>query len=227
MDQDGIGAIERRPGVTPAHAEAGAPAAALLVACATVPPEERSVSDLASTQELLDRTKAGDTGARDELLERFVPALSRWAHGRLPHGARDLSETQDLVQLTLMKALSHLQNFEAERPGAFLAWLRTIFMNVLKDELRRHERRPQHTDLVTDAGAERLEVADPLSADDLASYESALALLPDDLREAVVLSLEFGFSHEELAQAIGAPSAEAARMRLRRALLKLAEKMDG
>ncbi len=175
----------------------------------------------------MNRIRAGDTSARDALLQRFVPVLSRWAHGRLPHAARDLSETQDLVQLTLIKALNHLEAFDASRPGSFLAWLRTIFLNVLKDELRRHDRRPAHGDVDTPTlqPVEGLS-GTPMSAEDLASYESALALLPEDMREAVVLSLEFGFSHEELAQAIGAPTAEAARMRLKRALLKLAEHME-
>lgn len=189
--------------------------------------EAPTVSDLSSTQDLMNRIRAGDGAARDMLLERFVPVLSRWAHGRLPHGARDLSETQDLVQLTLIKALGHLETFDATRPGSFLAWLRTIFLNVLKDELRRHDRRPNHGDVDAPAlqPTEGISQA-PMSAEDLASYESALALLPEDMREAVVLSLEFGFSHDELAQAIGAPTAEAARMRLKRALLKLAEHMN-
>jgi RNA polymerase sigma-70 factor (ECF subfamily) len=182
------------------------------------------MSDLATTQDLVLRVREGDDGAREELLRRYVPALSRWAHGRLPAQARDLSDTADLVQLTLIKAINHIEGFDARAPGAFLSWLRTIFLNVLKDELRRHGRRPAHNTL--DVGEDEAPVpvrAVDASAEDLASYESALAQLSDDAREIVVLSVEFGFSHEELARAIGASTPDAARMRLKRALLRLAE----
>jgi RNA polymerase sigma-70 factor (ECF subfamily) len=183
-----------------------------------------NMSDLATTQDLVLRVREGDGAAREELLGRYVPALSRWAHGRLPAQARDLSETADLVQLTLIKALHHLEGFDARAPGAFLSWLRTIFLNVLKDELRRHGRRPGHATLDTGEDEAPVPVRAPgASAEDLASYESALAQLSDDAREVVVLSVEFGFSHDELARAIGASTPDAARMRLKRALLHLAE----
>ena len=44
-------------------------------------------------------------------------------------------------------------------------------------------------------------------------------------REAVILRVEFGYSHEEIAEAIGSPSANAARMTVARALVRLAEEM--
>lgn len=178
--------------------------------------------DSASTQDLLCRAREGDTHARDALLRRYQTALTRWAHGRLPKHARDLSETSDLVQLTLLRAMSHLDDFDPRHPGAFTSWLRRIFQNLVLDELRRSKARggrAQHIDL--DAGAP-FEVIDAIGADSLASYQSALETLPQDLREAVVLSVEFGLSHEELAEAIGAPSANAARMRVSRALAQLA-----
>jgi RNA polymerase sigma-70 factor (ECF subfamily) len=78
--------------------------------------------DLESTAGLLERVRGGDAGARERLLSRYVPALRRWAHGRLPPRARELADTDDLVQVTLIRALDHLGDFEPRRPGAFLAW---------------------------------------------------------------------------------------------------------
>jgi RNA polymerase sigma-70 factor (ECF subfamily) len=46
------------------------------------------------------------------------------------------------------------------------------------------------------------------------------------MREAVILRLEFGFSHREIADAIGSPSANAARMLVSRAVEKLARGMS-
>lgn len=179
--------------------------------------------DSANTQDLLDRARDGDTRARDALLRRYQGALTRWAHGRLPSHARDLSETADLVQLTLLRAVSHLEDFDPRHPGAFTSWLRRIFQNLVLDELRRSKARGgQAPRLELDAGVPA-EIVDAVGADSLANYHSALETLPQDLREAVVLSVEFGLSHEELAEAIGAPSANAARMRVSRALAQLAE----
>lgn len=178
--------------------------------------------DTTNTQDLLDRARDGDTQARDALLRRYQGALTRWAHGRLPAQARDLSETSDLVQLTLLRAVSHLGDFDPRHPGAFTSWLRRIYQNLVLDELRRSKARGGqaiHVELDADAPPE---IVDAIGADSLASYQSALETLPQDLREAVVLSVEFGLSHEELAEAIGAPSANAARMRVSRALARLA-----
>ena len=56
-------------------------------------------------------------------------------------------------------------------------------------------------------------------------YEAALASLSDDDREAIVARVELGGTYEEVAIALGKPSADAARMAVGRALLKLAEGM--
>jgi len=53
---------------------------------------------LEATASLLQRVAEGDEMARERLCHHFMPILTRWAHGRLPDYARDLSETQDLVQ---------------------------------------------------------------------------------------------------------------------------------
>lgn len=179
--------------------------------------------DDVTTQDLLDRAQGGDALARDALLRRYQGALTRWAHGRLPAQARDLSETSDLVQLTLLRAMSHLDGFDPQRPGAFTSWLRRIFQNLVLDELRRARARGANAPRVELDADTPPEIVGLVGADGLASYQSALETLPQDLREAVVLSVEFGLSHEELAEAIGAPSANAARMRVSRALALLAD----
>lgn len=42
----------------------------------------------------------------------YLAPLRRWAHGRLPAGARDLLATDDLVQETLLRTLKHIEGFE-------------------------------------------------------------------------------------------------------------------
>lgn len=55
--------------------------------------------DLESTAELLDLVRRGDPGARERLASRYLQVLHRLAHGRLPSRARDLLDTDDLVQV--------------------------------------------------------------------------------------------------------------------------------
>lgn len=59
------------------------------------------------------------------------------------------------------------------------------------------------------------------------AYEAGLARLPENQQEVVILRIEFGFTYQEIAEAVGSPSANAARMTVSRALLRLAEVMDG
>ena len=100
-----------------------------------------------ATAILLTRARGGDVVAREELFERFVPILRQWAHRRLPAGARDLNETMDLVQITLLRALNRLEYFEARGEGAFLAYLRQILLNVVRDETKRASCRSMHETL--------------------------------------------------------------------------------
>jgi hypothetical protein len=51
-----------------------------------------------STLTLLTRARDGDRSALEELFGRHLSSLRRWARGRLPLWARDLGDTQDLVQ---------------------------------------------------------------------------------------------------------------------------------
>jgi RNA polymerase sigma-70 factor (ECF subfamily) len=59
----------------------------------------------------------------------------------------------------------------------------------------------------------------------LERYESALARLRPEEREAIIARVEMDYSYEEMAEALGKPSADAARKAARRALLRLAEEM--
>jgi RNA polymerase sigma-70 factor (ECF subfamily) len=57
------------------------------------------------------------------------------------------------------------------------------------------------------------------------AYEEALLALPEEQQQAVILRIEFGYSYPEIAEALDRPSANAARMMVSRALVRLAEVM--
>jgi DNA-directed RNA polymerase specialized sigma24 family protein len=56
--------------------------------------------------------------------------------------ARDLRDTDDLVQDTLLRAFKRLETFENRGEGAFLAYLRQSLLNAIRDDLRRAVTRP-------------------------------------------------------------------------------------
>lgn len=182
---------------------------------------------LESTATLVQAIQGGDESARDRLMARCLPLLRRWAHGRLPHYGRDLAETDDIVQVSMIRALNNLDRFEARRPGAFLAYLRQILMNAVREEIRRTGRKPPSDEVSEDLRDQNQSVLDQaIGQETLDAYEQALEKLTDKQREAVVLRIEFGMSFPEIAAELGASSADAARMLVSRALVTLAEAMQ-
>ena len=183
--------------------------------------------DPESSIELLQRVQRGDNDALERLLGRYLVPLRRWARGRLPQWARNGSDTQDLVQDAVLQVLRHLANFDPKGPGALHAYLRTAVMNRIRDELRRASRRPAPTELDEDL---RSESASPLELamgkEVLDRYEAALAELGEAERELIVGRVELCLEYDELAAAVGKPTPDAARVAVRRALIKLAETMN-
>ncbi len=183
-------------------------------------------SELESTFLLIEQIRAGDKSALDRLLRRFLPLLTRWASGRLPRGARDLSDTEDLVQETIISALRHIDHIEIRGEGALQAYLRRAVLNRIRDELRRHGRRGLVETLDENVRAKEdspLEIA--IGNEALERYEAALARLSAGDREAVIARIELGQTYAEIASALGKPSTEAARMAVNRALARLARLM--
>jgi RNA polymerase sigma-70 factor (ECF subfamily) len=181
---------------------------------------------LDATVDLLALARGGDTTALDRLFERYLPDLRRWTSGRLPRWARDLAETQDLVQDTLLQVFRKIDGFEYRGEGAFQAYLRQAVMNRLRNEIRRADRRPAHEDAddaLEDAGTSPVEAA--IGTETLERYELALQRLTEPEREAIISRVELGMSYPELAEALAKPSPNAARMAVARALLRLADEM--
>jgi RNA polymerase sigma-70 factor (ECF subfamily) len=182
--------------------------------------------DAESTLVLLDRYRGGDSSALDRLLRRHVPALTRWASGRLPVGARDLSDTEDLVQDTIVAAVRNLDRFEIRGEGAFSAYLRQAVVNRIRSEFRRLKRRPLPQELDDDLPVEEDSPLDlAIGREAVERYEAALARLSQADREAVIARVELAMSYADVATALGKPTAEAARMAVKRALGKLAHLM--
>lgn len=180
-----------------------------------------------STATLLSLLRQGDESARDRLMARYLPMLRRWAHGRLPIRARDLNDTNDLVQITLFSALKKLDQFKSQHEGALLAYLRMSLLNAIRGEIRRVGRAGIVESMPEDGEVQGADSMVPrLDSDQWLDYEKALAKLSEPKREAVLLRIEFGMSYAEIASALDRPSEAAASMMVTRALVELAQHLE-
>lgn len=183
-------------------------------------------SEADATMQLLQRAQAGDHEAVNQLIARYLPRLQRWASGRLPGWARDMADTDDIVQDALIRTFARINEFEARGEGALQAYLRQVVYNRIRDELRsvqpRAARNPIDSNLV-DQSASPFEHA--VGTEMAERYEAALLSLSDADRQAIIARVELGGKYAEVAIALGKPTAEAARTAVGRALLRLAEAM--
>lgn len=136
-------------------------------------------------------------GFEDELLA-LLPRMRRFAAGL----ARNLPEADDLCQMTIERALRSRSQWQA---GTRLdSWMYRIMRNIWIDEGRAKTRRLQTfvepdegLNIGTSGGQEELA--------ELTDIDRALAKLPDEQREAVLLVMVEGYSYREAAEIVDCP----------------------
>ncbi|MBL8385791.1 MAG: sigma-70 family RNA polymerase sigma factor [Burkholderiales bacterium] len=153
-------------------------------------------------------------------LVALIPRLRRYARAL----AGDRPRADDLVQDTLERAIA---KWSLWRPGTDLrAWTFTIMHNIFVNQVRRSTRDAMATD---PAALAELELDDGQVADTLVrinGIERALAQLPDEQREVLLLITLEGLSYDETAHTLGIP-AGTVMSRLSRARARLDELLEG
>lgn len=153
------------------------------------------------------------TFRKDDLLAA-IPALRAFALSL--SGKPDRAD--DLVQETLVKAWANMSSFA---PGTNLrAWLFTIQRNIFYSQYRKLRREVEDVDGHR-AGMLSMAPSQP-SHMDFQDFRKALAILPVDQREALMLIGATGLSYEEAAAVCDCPIGTI-KSRVNRARLKLAE----
>jgi RNA polymerase sigma-70 factor (ECF subfamily) len=182
----------------------------------------------ARSEELFRRAKDGDGGALDQLFARYLPRLRRWAHGRVPIWARDSIDTGDLVQETALRAYANLPSFEPHHDkSALFGYLRRALINRIHDQFRhasRHATPAALDENRPDTSASPLDSA--IDEEDRRRYAAAVQRLRPSDRLAIIGRIELGYSYEQLALILQRPSPEAARLAVRRALLRLKSEVE-
>jgi RNA polymerase sigma-70 factor (ECF subfamily) len=140
---------------------------------------------------------AGDTAA----LAEFVRATQVDVHRFLVHLGRD--DAEDLTQETFLRALRSLPSFAGRSTAR--TWLLSVARRVAVDAVRTAVRRPRVRDLGEDT-QEVLERAVPRTgAQEAVLLRTLVDALPDDRREAFVLTQVLDLGYAEAAQVCGCP----------------------
>jgi RNA polymerase sigma-70 factor (ECF subfamily) len=157
-----------------------------------------------------------DPSVRDAVLAA-VPSLRAFAISL----CGNVDRADDLVQETLLRALANINSFE---PGSNMpAWLFTILRNLFRSEYRKRRREVEDAD-----GSYALSLKSQPEQSGHVEFEefrTALAKLPSDQREALILVGASGFSYEEAANICGC-AVGTIKSRVNRARVRLAEMLD-
>ncbi len=199
--------------------------------------------DKGSIARMLAALRAGDAAAPGELLARYEPWLRLLAHVQVESRFNGKFDTADIVQQTMLEAVRALPQLRASTEAELGAWLRRILAHVIAHEVRRYRGTPKRDldrevplDQSLAESSRRLRdmvaAPGPTPSRHASLHEQevlladALAQLPEDYRQIIVLRNIEGLSHEEAAQRMGRTSA-AVRMLWVRALARLKELAEG
>jgi RNA polymerase sigma-70 factor (ECF subfamily) len=157
-----------------------------------------------------------DDSVRNAVLSA-VPSLRAFAISL----CGNVDRADDLVQETLLRALANINSFQ---PGTNMsAWLFTILRNHFRSEYRKRRREVEDAD---GSYAESLKSHPEQHGHvEFREFCEALAKLPSDQREALVLVGASGFSYEEAANICGC-AVGTIKSRVNRARTRLAELMS-
>ena len=167
------------------------------------------MSNESTDKELVKRVQKGEKGAFDLLVLKYehkiVNLVMRYV--------RDPEQALDISQEAFIKAYRALPRFRGD--SAFYTWLYRIAVNTAKNYLAAQRRRPMDIELDLQDPEQyglhaKLKESDTpeglaLSQELQDTLESAIAALPDDLRQAIILRELDGMSYEEIAQTMECP----------------------
>jgi RNA polymerase sigma-70 factor (ECF subfamily) len=192
-----------------------------------------------SPSELIQRCRAGDDLAREQLFRRYRDYLLVLARAQLGRHLRGKCDPSDLVQQTLLEAHRDFGEFQGCHEGELLAWLRRILAHNLYNEARHFA--AQQRDAAREVSLEQwrtgLEHSSAALGRCLAAEQSspsqiavereaavqladALSQLPEDYQTVLLLRVFEGLPAEEVAQRMNR-TAGAVRMLQMRALTAL------
>ena len=171
-------------------------------------------------EDLISRARAGNDGALGQLLERYRPYLTLLANLQIGRRLQVKADGADVVQETFLEAARHFGRFRGETEPELTAWLRQILAGCLSHLVRRYQgtqardvrlERTLEYDLDQSSRAINQSLcAVESTPSQLASRREqavlladALAALPEDYRQAIVLRHLEALTFPQVAERMG------------------------
>ena len=148
---------------------------------------DRQDADL--LQRAIARAKEGDPSALDFLYVRYADDVC----GYVQSIVRDRFEAEDITQTLFSKLLTKIRRYE-QREVPFSAWILRVARNAALDHIRSRRMVPVEDVRISDAGQ------DEIRFDRYSSLRDALAQLPEQQREVLVLRHVAGLTPLEIAR---------------------------
>ena len=166
---------------------------------------EREVNDHA----VVERVQNGDKQAFNLLVAKYQFRIQNLVSRFI----KDRAEQEDVTQEAFIKAYRAIGNFRGD--SAFYTWLYRIAVNTAKNQIVGAGRRPPTQDMDVDdtpgiagsPGLTELNSPDAILQNDemVTTIRTAIAGLPDELREAITLREFDGLSYEDIADVMDCP----------------------
>lgn len=196
--------------------------------------------DIRTTIHLVNRAKSGEEGALNLLMERYLQRILRIVRARLGPKLRGKTESMDIVQEIMIRAIKAFDQFEPKDEAAFLHWMSKLVQNEIRDLADYHgaQKRDINQELHKKVESEKdRSILSNIPADslyrpsfqlrlkeDVIALEAAMDELSDTQREVVVMRQYEGLSFKEIGDALNLTE-DAARMQFARAMGKLTNLM--
>lgn len=164
---------------------------------------------------LIKRALAGDDGAFSALVERHFGAAYASAYAVLGNS----SDAEELAQETFVQVFQKLERLR--EPGAFVGWVWRIAHDLALKHIRKHGRMKVVED-VPESGSAESPLEPLVAGEDQQGLRKALAALPEDQREALLMKYWQDLEYEEMSKRTGV-SEEALYQRVCRGLKRLRE----
>lgn len=159
-------------------------------------PSPQIVEDIDSA--CLRAIAAGDQAAFASIVERWQVRLINFFY----RSVGNRSDAEDLAQETFLELYRAAGRYEPR--GTFNAYIFTVARRRLIDSYRKKARRPldfiDPTDFVMQQQAEEINHSSEIEE----AFHRALAALPDNQRNAILMLQQQGLSYDEIAEALGA-----------------------
>ena len=187
---------------------------------------------------LIERHRAGDPAALEELIEHYYPRIERMIRVRLGATLAARTTVADVVQDVFVRLLKDLDQFEPREDARWIDWIARLVQNELSNQMRRErtlkrsepevDRRRGSTASRTSFSvpAETSGVPSKVARDELARIvDECLTQLPEVHREVILLRDYAGADWKDIAEKLQRPSPEACQELYRRARNDLGDRV--